>query len=178
MPFTPLHMGPGLAIKAFAGRHFSVLVFGMAQVAMDIEPLVGMVRGAEVLHGPTHSYLAAVVIALVVALISPPVCRPILRRWNRELSAHHLSRLVGPESFTPTSIVAGAFAGTISHVVLDSIMHADISPLSPWSEKNALLGLFSIAALHQFCIFAGLLGILGWLAAAWLKQRSKIGREG
>lgn len=56
MPFTPFHMGAGLALKAVAGRHFSVLTFGIAQVAMDIEPLVGMLRGAAVLHGPTHTY--------------------------------------------------------------------------------------------------------------------------
>lgn len=55
MPFTPFHMGAGLALKAVAGRHFSVLTFGIAQVAMDIEPLVGMLRGAAVLHGPTHT---------------------------------------------------------------------------------------------------------------------------
>lgn len=59
MPFTPFHMGAGLALKAVAGRHFSVLTFGIAQVAMDIEPLVGMLRGAAVLHGPTHTYLGA-----------------------------------------------------------------------------------------------------------------------
>ena len=52
MPFTPFHMGAGLALKAMAGRHFSVLTFGMAQAAMDLEPLVGMLRGAAVLHGP------------------------------------------------------------------------------------------------------------------------------
>jgi hypothetical protein len=38
MPFTPLHMGPGLAIKALAGHRFSILTFGIAQVAMDVEP--------------------------------------------------------------------------------------------------------------------------------------------
>ncbi|MCB1770876.1 MAG: hypothetical protein KDJ31_14465 [Candidatus Competibacteraceae bacterium] len=42
MPFTPLHRGPGLAIKALAGRRFSLLTFGIAQVAMDIEPLIGL----------------------------------------------------------------------------------------------------------------------------------------
>ena len=48
MPFTPFHMGPALALKAVTGRHFSVLVFGIAQVAMDVEPLVGMLRNADV----------------------------------------------------------------------------------------------------------------------------------
>ena len=51
MPFTLLHMGPGLAVKGFGGRYFSVLVFGIAQVAMDIEPLIGIIRDADVLHG-------------------------------------------------------------------------------------------------------------------------------
>ena len=70
MPFTPFHMGAGLALKAMAGRHFSVLTFGMAQVAMDIEPLVGMLRGAALLHGPTHTYLGAVPIALATAALA------------------------------------------------------------------------------------------------------------
>ena len=175
MPFTPLHMGPGLAIKAIAGRRFSVLSFGLAQVAMDIEPLVGIVRGADVLHGPTHTWLAALAIGLAVAAISPPVCRPILRRWNGELSRHRLSWLVEPGPSTPGPVLAGAFAGTISHVLLDSIMHFDIAPLSPWSDANALRGLVSIEALHRFCVISGVLGILGWFAAGWLGRRTRQG---
>lgn len=48
-------MGPGMALKAMAGRHFSLVSFGVAQVAMDIEPLVHMLRGDRMLHGFTHS---------------------------------------------------------------------------------------------------------------------------
>lgn len=33
MPFMHLHMGTGLAIKALAGRRFSLLTFGIAQIA-------------------------------------------------------------------------------------------------------------------------------------------------
>ena len=80
MPFTPFRMGPGLAIKAAGGRYFSVLAFGIAQVAMDIEPLSGMIRGADVLHGWSHSYVGATAIGLLVLLLAPPLCRPILRR--------------------------------------------------------------------------------------------------
>lgn len=166
MPFTPLHMGPGLAIKALAGRRFSVLTFGIAQVAMDIEPLVGLVRGSSILHGPTHTYVAALVIAAVVAVLSPSICRPILRRWNRELSFLGVPWLMEPDSFAPAPVILGAFAGTISHVVLDSIMHSDMSPLSPWSDANALQGVVTIEVLHRFCVFSGLLGVAGWLALA------------
>jgi hypothetical protein len=71
MPFTPFHMGPGLAIKAFGGRYFSVLVFAIAQVAMDIEPLIGMIRGSDVLHGWSHSYVGATAIGVLVMLLAP-----------------------------------------------------------------------------------------------------------
>lgn len=90
MPFTLLHMGPGLAIKGLGGRHFSVLVFGIAQVAIDIEPLIGIIRDADVLHGWTHSYAGATAIGILVMLLVPRLCPPILRRWNQELRYHHL----------------------------------------------------------------------------------------
>ena len=40
MPFTPLHMGPGIAVKAVLQGSFSLMVFGWAQIVMDIQPLV------------------------------------------------------------------------------------------------------------------------------------------
>ncbi|HZW25858.1 MAG TPA: DUF4184 family protein [Gallionella sp.] len=176
MPFTPFHMGPGLAIKAVAGRHFSVLTFGIAQVAMDIEPVVGMIRGSEVLHGPTHTYLAACVIALFVAAFAPLICRPILHRWNQELTFLRLDWLASPESWSTIPVMTGAFIGTLSHVALDSIMHSDITPLAPFSNANGLLDVISTGALHQWCIGTGVSGILVWLAIGWRTRRPR--REG
>ena len=40
MPVTPLHVGPALVIKGAFGERFSLLVFCLAQVVMDIEPVV------------------------------------------------------------------------------------------------------------------------------------------
>jgi len=68
MPVTPFHMGPGVVIKAVGGRYFSLMVFGFSQVAMDVEPLVRMIRGDAVLHGFTHTYLGATLIGLVSAV--------------------------------------------------------------------------------------------------------------
>ena len=172
MPFTPFHMGPGLAIKAVAGRHFSVLVFGIAQVAMDIEPAIGMMREAPVLHGWTHSYIGATAIGIAVLLLAPVLCRPILRRWNRELGHHRLGWLKSDEDIGWTAAATGAFLGTYSHVVLDSIMHADITPLSPWSQANGLLGCVSLDALHVACVAAGVFGVAAWIAAGlWQRRR-------
>lgn len=162
MPFTPFHMGPALAIKAVAGPRFSVLSFGIAQVAMDIEPLVGMLRGTQVLHGASHTYWAALVIAAVVTVMAPAMGRPLLRRWNRELSHYGGDWLQTPPLRSTAAVAAGAFLGTLSHVALDSVMHADITPLAPWSYGNGLLGLVSIAALHGLCTALGVVGILAW----------------
>jgi len=54
--------------------------------------------------------------------------------------------------------------GTYSHVALDSLMHADMRPLAPWSNSNGLLQLVSLGALHLACVLSGLAGVLLMLA--------------
>jgi hypothetical protein len=39
-------------------------------------------------------------------------------------------------------------------------MHADITPLFPFSETNVLYQLIPLGTLHLFCIFAAILGLL------------------
>jgi hypothetical protein len=50
MPFTPFHMGAALIVKPVTQKNFSLIAFGVAQVAMDIEPLIGMLRHSEILQ--------------------------------------------------------------------------------------------------------------------------------
>lgn len=160
MPFTPFHMGPGLAIKAATGRHFSLVVFGFAQVAMDIEPLVRILRGDPILHGFTHTYLGATLIAVAVILAGRPVCQALLDRWNAGLTSKHLAPLRSPAPLSRRATATGAFIGTYSHVFLDSIMHADIQAYAPFSTAKNMLGLVSIEALHLFCVIAGAAGVM------------------
>lgn len=164
-------MGPALIIKAATGRHFSVLTFGVAQVAMDIEPLLGIINGWSVLHGWTHTVPGATLIGIVVFLLAPPLCDRMLRRWNRELEHHKLHWLRSPEPVTRTAAATGAFIGTWSHVFLDSIMHADMLPLRPWSADNALLRLLPIDALYLACFVSGLIGVALWLIRGYTRRR-------
>lgn len=79
-------MGAALIVKPALKRNFSVITFGIAQVAMDIEPSVGLMTGADVLHGPTHTILGALVIACLVMLISPSVSEDEIRELaNRKI---------------------------------------------------------------------------------------------
>lgn len=160
-------MGAALIVKQGLNRNFSMISFGLAQVAMDIEPGVGMLTGAEVLHGPTHTILGALVVAYLVMLIAPSVCNFLREKWNKEVTYHSLPWLVQSETTSKTAVTVGAFFGTLSHVVLDSLMHHDIQPLFPFSNANPLMGLVSHDGVYQLCSIAGVVGAIAWVAMQW-----------
>ena len=152
MPFTPFHLGPGALFKAVGGRHFSFMVFGGAQVLMDLEPGLRMMFGMSVLHGWTHTLAGAAIIGSVAAFTGKRVIEIGLRARGKD--------------FTPmkwhASILA-AYVGTFSHVLLDGIMHSDMVPWYPLASGNDLLGLISVGALHNLCLVMGVGGGIGIL---------------
>jgi hypothetical protein len=160
-------MGAAMIVKPAMRQHFSILVFGVAQVAMDIEPLIGMIRDWDVLHGPTHTILGALVIGAIVAWLSPPLCNFILVRFNGEVAQHKLQWLQESYPLTRTAAIAGAFFGTISHLVLDSLMHHDIHPLAPFSNANPLTDLVSHDGVYQLCVVLGVIGTVAWAFGKW-----------
>ena len=174
LPFTPFHLGAALIVKPVLNRNFSVITFGIAQVAMDIEPGIGMLTGADVLHGPTHTILGALVIACLVMLIAPSICSYLLTKWNKEVIHYKLPRLVHSDGVSKTAIVIGAFFGTLSHVALDSLMHHDIKSLLPFSKVNPLLGLVTHDGVYQACAIAGVLGVAAWLTIKRIGRSSRI----
>ena len=68
VPFTPFHMGPGILLKAVLQGSFSLMVFGWAQIIMDVQPLIVLLSGEGHLHGFTHTYLGATLIGAVSAI--------------------------------------------------------------------------------------------------------------
>jgi membrane-bound metal-dependent hydrolase YbcI (DUF457 family) len=56
-------------------------------------------------------------------------------------------------------VALGAAAGSYSHIVLDSLMHRDITPFAPFSNANPLLQAVSLSTLHWSCLAAGLIAI-------------------
>jgi len=172
MPVTPLHMGPGMAVKAIAGERFSLTMFGLAQVAIDLEPLVGLIRGAPELHGWTHTYLGATAIGALVLFLGRPLCTLVVRWWNRETRRNRLDWLAGPDSVGWGAAAAGAFIGTYSHVVLDSVMHLDMVPLRPFREGNALLLATDVDTLYISCLVAGVVGLTAWTALRYRRRQA------
>ena len=171
MPFTPFHMGPGMAVKAVSGKKFSLIAFGVAQIAMDTEPLVRMIRGDRIVHGFTHTYVGAVLIGALVLPVVRPLGAAILRLWNRELISSGHAWLACDDTISWTAASVGVFIGTFSHVLLDSLMHADLEPFAPFASSNPLLHAISLVTLHSFCLVTGLLGVAAWIAVRY-HQRS------
>ncbi len=152
MPFTPCHMGPGMLVKAVLGGSFSLMVFGWTQIVTDLEPLVAMLRGAGRLHGYSHTYLGALFIALFSAATGKYAVEKAVRFVD-----HPLLKTV---SISWWVAILSGFVGSFSHVALDSIMHADVTPFAPFSTASPLHGLISWRGIHEWCVYTGILGVL------------------
>jgi len=85
MPFTPLHFGPGAAIKAAIPTHFSFTVFCYAQVVTDLEPGYFLLRGEYPVHRFFHTYLGATLVGAFCTLTGRPLCEWFLRVWPSPL---------------------------------------------------------------------------------------------
>jgi hypothetical protein len=160
MPFTPFHLGPGAAFKAFGGRHFSFMIFGGSQVLMDIEPLVRMIQRHSVVHGPSHTLLGAFAIGVVSAVLGKPISEYVLRR-------------LGVRCATISWPVAwvSAFIGTYSHIALDALTHGDMAPLWPLAESNPLLGVIAVRDVYWLCVAVGVAGACVLAFRAWRARK-------
>lgn len=104
MPFTPLHMGPGLAVSLLSGatgKHLGEW-------------------GLRILREPRHL----------------PISRGV--------------------SF------GSAFIGTYSHLFIDSVMHVDVFPFSPFDLSRPLHAIISIDSLHVLCLALAVAGGVVW----------------
>lgn len=170
MPFTPFHMGAALIVKPAVGSRFSLLTFGLAQIAMDVEPGIGMLTGSAELHGPSHTIGGAFLIACLVSLVARRICEPLMRRYNQEVMHYKQRWLLETEGVSRTAVLTGAFFGTFSHILLDSLMHRDMDPLAPFSNANPLLDLVSHDCVYQLCALLAAVGSLLWVVAKWLRR--------
>jgi len=136
-------MGVGLVIKSGEPKRFSLVMFGLSQVVIDLQPLVAMTTGGSIeLHGISHTIVGATVIALL--------CLPFRR----------LLEIAFKQSIAGRAAIAGSFVGVYSHLILDSIVHADVSGnlFYPLHIDSRLLGLLSWEGMNYLCILLGALG--------------------
>jgi hypothetical protein len=170
MPFTPFHFGPGAALKFTFGRHFSLSLFCVAQVVTDLEVLFYMARGEQPWHRFLHTYVGAGVTTAISVAFGWPLCRVLVRKWEgwKDAPLHEYFWPSGNISFL--AALTGAALGAFSHVLLDSVMHADTRPLQPFRTDNPLYGLLGPGTLHGLCFALGVIGI--FFCASRSRRRS------
>jgi membrane-bound metal-dependent hydrolase YbcI (DUF457 family) len=164
MPVTPFHFGPGGLVAVASRKSVSFLSFCAANVLIDVESLYNMVTHQPRIHTFLHTYLGSSLAAALLVVLFIPARRAALALPGWTILAWRKTPL--------RAIAFGAALGAWSHVFLDSIMHADITPWAPLSEANALYRVVSLRALHLGCLAAGL-AALGWwiLGASTASQR-------
>lgn len=167
MPFTPIHMGPGILIKGVLQGSFSLMVFGWTQIVMDIQPLVVILTGEGHLHGFTHTYLGAILIAFVSAATGKYLSQIGLRILRIETTSDG--------KIAWSIAIMSAIIGSFSHVFLDSLMHSDLQPFFPVDRYNPFLGIVSVRTLHKLCLYSGLLGAGVYYGVQW---RSRVKSNG
>lgn len=163
MPFTPFHMGPGVLIKSLMCGSFSLMVFGWTQIVMDLQALFVLIRGEGNMHGVSHTYAGAVVLSVLSAATGKYLAPFGL--WVLRVAP--TMRTVIPWRVAFVS----AFIGGLSHVLLDSIMHGDVRPFYPFTDANGLWRVISVGALHEFCLYTGLVGAAVYFAVGWLGRK-------
>lgn len=171
MPFTPLHIGPCMVIKAAVPRHFSVVVFGITQIAVDLEVLWHLARHDYSLHTFWHTYLGATIIAALLTVLGKPTSQWIKAMWNRIAAKCRDADLMVPIPTTWLASLTGALVGAYSHILLDSLFHPDIEPLQPWSASNRLRGVVNPHGLEVLCVVLGVVGL------AWFFDRERRKRK-
>ena len=150
MPVTPFHFGPGAALHAVAPKQVSFIAFCAANVFIDVESGYNLLQGNDRVHAFLHSYVGAtLVIAATVALF-------VVLNWfaNR----YPLPNLFEWRDLKTRQVLIRSALGAYSHVALDSIMHADMTPFYPLTDANPMLRLVSLDMLHTGCVALGVLG--------------------
>ncbi len=163
MPFTPFHFGPGLLIKSLAGRWFWLTSFMAANVLIDVEVLYYLWKHSRPYHRYAHTYLGGTIAGIIAGaamfaaiLLAPRILPP---RWVGYFSTGRTKTTMLWQS------LAAGLAGGITHIFLDSLLHAEVQPFWPFAAGNEFYGLISGRMLYMCLTLLGLLGGCLWLQA-------------
>ena len=159
MPVTPFHLLAIIPLKVIAPHRFSWSVFALTNVVIDLEPITYYLITLYPSHGFFHTIIGATLIAILCATYGRRLCELAIRTLYGELQDKEVKWL-GEASIGKAAAWSGALIGAWSHLLLDSLMHEDIKPLSPFIDANPLLGVISVSNLNALCVVSGLLGVV------------------
>ena len=111
-------------------------------------------------HRFFHSYLGATVLVVIGIFTGRPICRWFIKKWNGKLSKKQAKWLYIEPAISLKSAIMGSVLGGYSHIVLDSMMHADMKPFWPFTHTNGWHRILTLDQLELFCVLSGIVGVL------------------
>ena len=166
MPFTPFHFGPHACAGLPFGRRIDLPVFLMANVAVDVEPLLVMTLGLDYpTHGYAHTLLFGAGVGVVVALFAWPF-RGVVGEVMKALRLPYDGRI--------RSMVLSGVLGVWLHVLFDAMLYADVHTFFP-IMANPLRGIISSEGVHQVCRVCFPVAVLLYVGLALFRSRRKRG---
>lgn len=148
MPLTPLHLAAGLPAR----QYISLKAFIVVNILIDLEPGLVMVFGMDhlgySLHQGVHTFGGVTLAACATVTVLFTNVKPVL-----------LARLYG------------AFWGAYSHLLLDALVHHDVTPFGPFMAGNPLF----LDAYHAVSIICA--GVLTYYLIRWIESL-RIGEVG
>ena len=168
MPFTPYHFGPAALIGLPLRKWLDIPVFILANVVIDLEPLVVMVYNLEYpLHGYLHTFIFGGLLGLVWGLVAYYL-KPIFVL---------LMRIFGL-SYQPTllKMMLSGLLGIWLHVFIDSFLYPEMNPFFPimGNPFHATVHYSRVFSICEASLIAAVV-IYGWLAVRnFLKSNTKV----
>jgi len=171
MPFTPLHLGPALAVGLPLRRFIHLPTFILANLVLDVEPMLVLYLGLNYpLHGYFHTFLLAVAVGVVLGLV--------MFDFERQLKSVYLKlKLETNRTFSLKSFLIAGIFGTCLHVLLDALLYSEMTPFFPLSS-NLFVG-FHVSSLSVYllCFWLGIFGALYYFSlfaySIFKKQKNK-----
>ena len=163
MPFTPYHILAGTSVKSVFPKYFSFSTFTLTNVLIDCEALYYYFTTGVLSHKFFHTIFGVSIVAIICATLGKPVCEFGLRIWNKTLKMENIKWFKTEIKINNFSSWIGAITGALSQLILDSIMHRDMTPLFPFSNQNIFLRIVSVENLHYICLVLFLIGVFIYL---------------
>ena len=148
--------------KAFGPQQFWLTSYITANILIDLEVLYYLSRNDQPIHRYLHTYAGGIAIGLLAGLLMFGVVKTLCRVlpadsiWGERVAKTPKRRLLWQ------SLVAGLIGG-VTHILLDSFMHAEMNPFWPFVDGNALTGMITMRALHIGLAVIGFFGLIFWM---------------
>lgn len=168
MPFTPFHLGPALCLGIPLRKYIHAPTFILANVLLDIEPLLVLVTGLNYpLHGYLHTFVAAIGVGVAFGFV--------MFFLERTIHPLYKTLLLEPEAmFKKSQFIIAGVLGTMLHVLFDSPLYWDIKPFYPLTV-NPFYGWVSSLEIYLLSVWMGILGIIFYLLLliVWAYKRQR-----